>query len=43
VLLRALVQAQILRALVRSNAAFYAAQMTAMDARREQLADMFEA
>ena len=42
-LLRRLVEAQILRALLESNAAFYAAQMTAMDAATRNSADMIEA
>jgi F-type H+-transporting ATPase subunit gamma len=42
VLLVKLVQAQILRALLESNAAFYAAQMTAMDAATRNSADMIE-
>ena len=42
VLLRQLVEAQILRALVESNAAFYAAQMTAMDAATRNSADMID-
>jgi F-type H+-transporting ATPase subunit gamma len=42
VLLVRLVQAQILRALLESNAAFYAAQMTAMDAATRNSADMIE-
>jgi F-type H+-transporting ATPase subunit gamma len=42
VLLKQLVEAQILRALVESNAAFYAAQMTAMDAATRNSADMIE-
>ena len=37
-----LVEAQILRALLESNAAFYAAQMTAMDAATRNSADMIE-
>ncbi len=41
-LLIRLVQAQVLRALVESNAAFYAAQMTAMDAATRNSADMIE-
>jgi len=41
-LLGRLVQAQILRALLESNAAFYAAQMTAMDAATRNSADMIE-
>jgi F-type H+-transporting ATPase subunit gamma len=43
VLLERLVQAQVLRALVESNAAFFAAQMTAMDAATRNSADMIEA
>jgi len=42
VLLRELVEAQILRALVESNAAFFAAQMTAMDAATRNSTDMIE-
>ena len=42
VLLDQLVEAQILRALLESNAAFYAAQMTAMDAATRNSADMIE-
>jgi F-type H+-transporting ATPase subunit gamma len=41
-LLRQLVHAQILRALVESNAAFYAAQMTAMDAATRNSTEMIE-
>ncbi len=41
-LLGRMVEAQILRALVESNAAFYAAQMTAMDAATRNSADMLE-
>ena len=41
-LLRQLVEAQVLRALVESNAAFYAAQMTAMDAATRNSAEMIE-
>jgi F-type H+-transporting ATPase subunit gamma len=41
-LLIQLVQAQIFRALVESNAAFYAAQMTAMDAATRNSADMID-
>ncbi len=41
-LLMELVQAQILRALLESNAAFFAAQMTAMDAATRNSADMIE-
>jgi F-type H+-transporting ATPase subunit gamma len=36
------VQAQIYRALLESNAAFFAAQMTAMDAATRNSADMLE-
>jgi F-type H+-transporting ATPase subunit gamma len=36
------VQAQVMRALVESNAAFYAAQMTAMDAATRNSAEMIE-
>jgi len=42
VLLRQLVEAQVLRALVESNAAFYAAQMTAMDAATKNSSEMIE-
>ena len=42
ILLVRLVQVQILRALLESNAAFYAAQMTAMDAATRNSADMIE-
>jgi F-type H+-transporting ATPase subunit gamma len=42
VLLKQLVEAQVLRSLVESNAAFYAAQMTAMDAATRNSADMIE-
>ena len=42
VLLRQLVEAQVLRALVESNAAFYAAQMTAMDAATRNSTEMIE-
>jgi F-type H+-transporting ATPase subunit gamma len=42
VLLRQLVEAQILRALLESSAAFYAAQMMAMDAATRNSADMIE-
>jgi F-type H+-transporting ATPase subunit gamma len=42
VLLKRLVEAQVLRALVESGAAFYAAQMTAMDAATRNSADMLE-
>jgi F-type H+-transporting ATPase subunit gamma len=41
-LLGRLVEAQVLRALLESNAAFYAAQMTAMDAATRNSADMLE-
>jgi F-type H+-transporting ATPase subunit gamma len=41
-LLVRLVEAQVLRALLESNAAFYAAQMTAMDAATRNSADMIE-
>jgi F-type H+-transporting ATPase subunit gamma len=41
-LLARLVEAQILRALLESNAAFYAAQMTAMDAATRNSAEMLE-
>jgi F-type H+-transporting ATPase subunit gamma len=41
-LLVRLVQAQVLRALLESNAAFYAAQMTAMDAATRNSAEMIE-
>ena len=41
-LLGRMVEAQILRALIESNAAFYAAQMTAMDAATRNSADMLE-
>jgi len=41
-LLTQLVQAQILRALVESNAAFYAAQMTAMDAATRNSTEMID-
>jgi F-type H+-transporting ATPase subunit gamma len=41
-LLMELVQAQILRALLESNAAFFAAQMTAMDAATRNSAEMIE-
>jgi F-type H+-transporting ATPase subunit gamma len=41
-LLRRLVDAQILRALLESNAAFYAAQMTAMDSATRNSAEMIE-
>jgi F-type H+-transporting ATPase subunit gamma len=43
VLLRQLVEAQVLRALVESNAAFFAAQVTAMDAATRNSSDMIEA
>jgi F-type H+-transporting ATPase subunit gamma len=36
------VQAQVLRALVESNAAFFAAQMTAMDAATRNSSDMID-
>ena len=39
-LLKRLVEAQILRALVESNAAFYAAQMTAMDSATRNSSEM---
>ena len=42
VLLQQLVEAQVLRALLESNAAFYAAQMTAMDAATRNSADMID-
>jgi F-type H+-transporting ATPase subunit gamma len=42
VLLKQLVEAQVLRALVESNAAFYAAQMTAMDAATRNSAEMID-
>jgi F-type H+-transporting ATPase subunit gamma len=42
VLLKQLVEAQVLRALLESNAAFYAAQMTAMDAATRNSADMID-
>ena len=41
-LLRRLVEVQVLRALLESNAAFYAAQMTAMDAATRNSPDMIE-
>ena len=41
-LLVRLVQAQILRALVESNAAFFAAQMTAMDAATRNSSEMID-
>jgi F-type H+-transporting ATPase subunit gamma len=37
------VEVQVFRALLESNAAFYAAQMTAMDAATRNSADMIEA
>jgi F-type H+-transporting ATPase subunit gamma len=40
ILLKRLVEAQVLRALVESNAAFYAAQMTAMDSATRNSAEM---
>jgi len=43
VLLQRLVVAQVLRALLESNAAFFAAQMTAMDAATRNSSDMIEA
>jgi F-type H+-transporting ATPase subunit gamma len=42
VLLQQLVQAQVLRALLESNAAFFAAQMTAMDAATRNSSEMIE-
>ena len=42
VLLQQLVEAQVLRALLESNAAFYAAQMTAMDAATRNSSDMID-
>jgi F-type H+-transporting ATPase subunit gamma len=42
VLLHQLVQAQVLRALVESNAAFFAAQMTAMDAATRNSSEMID-
>jgi F-type H+-transporting ATPase subunit gamma len=42
ILLQQLVQAQVLRALLESNAAFYAAQMTAMDAATRNSKEMVE-
>ena len=42
VLLARLVESQVLRALLESNAAFYAAQMTAMDAATRNSAEMIE-
>ena len=42
VLLPQLVQAQVLRALLESNAAFFAAQMTAMDAATRNSSEMIE-
>jgi F-type H+-transporting ATPase subunit gamma len=41
-LLKQLIEAQVLRALIESTAAFYAAQMTAMDAATRNSADMLE-
>jgi F-type H+-transporting ATPase subunit gamma len=41
-LLRQLIVAQVLRALVESNAAFYAAQMTAMDSATRNSTEMIE-
>ncbi|MEZ5316677.1 MAG: ATP synthase F1 subunit gamma [Vicinamibacterales bacterium] len=41
-MIQRLVEAQVLRALLESNAAFYAAQMTAMDAATRNSADMLE-
>ena len=41
-LLGRLVEAQVLRALLESNAAFYAAQMTAMDAATRNSAEMID-
>src|SRR5262249_6185129 len=41
-LLQQLIIAQVLRALVESNAAFYAAQMTAMDSATRNSAEMIE-
>jgi F-type H+-transporting ATPase subunit gamma len=43
VLLQRLVEAQVLRALLESNAAFFAAQMTAMDAATRNSAEMMDA
>ena len=40
ILLKRLVEAQVLRALVESNAAFYASQMTAMDAATRNSTEM---
>ena len=40
ILLKRLVEAQVLRALVESNAAFYAAQMTAMDSATRNSSEM---
>ena len=40
ILLKRLIEAQVLRALVESNAAFYAAQMTAMDAATRNSSEM---
>ena len=42
ILIKRLVEAQVLRALVESNAAFYAAQMTAMDAATRNSSEMIE-
>jgi F-type H+-transporting ATPase subunit gamma len=42
VLLKQLVEAQVLRALLESNAAFYAAQMTAMDAATRNSSEMID-
>jgi F-type H+-transporting ATPase subunit gamma len=42
ILLKRLVEAQVLRALLESNAAFYAAQMTAMDAATRNSAEMLQ-
>jgi F-type H+-transporting ATPase subunit gamma len=42
VLLQQLVEAQVLRAILESTAAFYAAQMTAMDAATRNSAEMLE-
>ena len=41
-LLQRLVEAQVLRALLESNAAFFAAQMTAMDAATRNSAEMLD-
>jgi F-type H+-transporting ATPase subunit gamma len=41
-LLKQLIEAQVLRALVESTAAFYAAQMTAMDAATRNSSDMLD-